>query len=579
MATINDQIQNLQNQIASLQSLLLGVRDPGRWYAMVGSAGVFGLKITEGYSATDMIVAMDGTADHVNPDRQASPNRPEEYSNIANIYGEVFLSPDKNVSTLQDTALTVSTAPGTGYHRYDTVYAYVGSGGPAVAIAAGTAVVNASTPTAPTLPHGVLALAQIHVQANVTGIANAVITDLRNFSGRLQGLPPTINGTSTTSLAIGTGSKTFTTQANIAWVVGQQLDAASVGAPANLMSGTITSYTGATLILNVTSTTGAGTYADWAIGLTGLTGLTGPGGPQGMLGPVGPAVFLVAEEGDEGPRGQKGDTGVQGIQGAVGATGPGVYLEAEPGDEGPTGPAGPAGPLGPVGASGPVGPAVFLVADEGEEGPRGQKGDTGNPGPQGLAGATGPAVYLDAEGEEGPQGYIGPTGPKGATGASGPTGPGVFLQAEQGDEGDLGPVGPTGRQGAIGITGATGPAVYLSAEDGEEGLVGPMGLQGPPGVAGGNAPTWVIKSSGYTAVMQDCLAVNTTSAAITITLPASPSSGPSILFCDAAQKFATNALTVARNGNTIGGLAEDLIVATNGASFGMFYSGSTWVVF
>ena len=47
--------------------------------------------------------------------------------------------------------------------------------------------------------------------------------------------------------------------------------------------------------------------------------------------------------------------------------------------------------------------------------------------------------------------------------------------------------------------------------------------------------------------------INTTSGAITMTLPASPSAGNIVSVKDYAYKFGTNALTVGRNGSPIGG--------------------------
>lgn len=189
--TISEQISQQQTQISALSALVQGTRDPGKFYAITGSNVVFGCKVTQGYSATDMVLALEGAASgdsaHLNPDLQVVPTRPEEYSNIALVYGETFLMPDRNVLSLQEASLIVSTAPGTGYHRYDLVYIYVGTSGYSIGIAAGTAVLNASTPTDPTLAVGTLVLARVHVESNVTGIANSKITDLRNFSGRLQG--------------------------------------------------------------------------------------------------------------------------------------------------------------------------------------------------------------------------------------------------------------------------------------------------------------------------------------------------------------------------------------------------------
>lgn len=76
-------------------------------------------------------------------------------------------------------------------------------------------------------------------------------------------------GTSSTSLAIGTGAKTFTiTEATRGWVTGDSLIIWQVGNAANSMTGTVTSYTSGTntLVMNITSTTGSGTIASWEIG-------------------------------------------------------------------------------------------------------------------------------------------------------------------------------------------------------------------------------------------------------------------------------------------------------------------------
>lgn len=76
------------------------------------------------------------------------------------------------------------------------------------------------------------------------------------------------NGTSATSLAIGTGSKAFTTQAGKLWQIGQFVIAASAADPTNFMSGQVLSYAGTTLTISVPpgGTGGSGTFADWAIG-------------------------------------------------------------------------------------------------------------------------------------------------------------------------------------------------------------------------------------------------------------------------------------------------------------------------
>ena len=235
-----------------------------------------------------MILSLDGNATgdslHLNPDGQPSPIRPEQYYNIANIYGEVFLSNNINVGTLQDpTSLTIAAAPSAGYHRYDAVYAYVTSAGARVGVATGAAVANASVPTLPSIPQGTLLLAQVNVSNSVLGILSTDITDLRNFNGRLTGSTPVIAGTSATSLAIGLGAATLTTQAGIAFTVGQWVVIANSAAPTNSMTGQITAYSGTSLTVSVTATSGTGTYAAWNIALAGVQGVSWVQGPVGVI--------------------------------------------------------------------------------------------------------------------------------------------------------------------------------------------------------------------------------------------------------------------------------------------------------
>lgn len=78
--------------------------------------------------------------------------------------------------------------------------------------------------------------------------------------------------TSTTSLLIGTGSKTFTTQASLAYTVGARTRAASAANPVNYMEGLVTAYSGTTLTVNVTRIGGSGTLADWNLNLAGDPG-------------------------------------------------------------------------------------------------------------------------------------------------------------------------------------------------------------------------------------------------------------------------------------------------------------------
>jgi hypothetical protein len=80
---------------------------------------------------------------------------------------------------------------------------------------------------------------------------------------------PGTNGSSTTSLTVGAGTKAFTTQTGKAWVAGQGFFLASTASPLNWMSGTITAYKSGTgaATLEVDTVGGSGTFAAWNCGL------------------------------------------------------------------------------------------------------------------------------------------------------------------------------------------------------------------------------------------------------------------------------------------------------------------------
>jgi len=69
--------------------------------------------------------------------------------------------------------------------------------------------------------------------------------------------------------------------------------------------------------------------------------------------------------------------------------------------------------------------------------------------------------------------------------------------------------------------------------------------------------------------------VNTTSSAITMTLPSSPTLGDEVSIIDYAGTFDTNNLTVGRNSQPIMGTAADLTVSTERAGFTLVYVDST----
>jgi hypothetical protein len=84
-----------------------------------------------------------------------------------------------------------------------------------------------------------------------------------------------------------------------------------------------------------------------------------------------------------------------------------------------------------------------------------------------------------------------------------------------------------------------------------------------------------IKTSDFTAVSGEGYFVNTTSGAITVTLPASPSAGAIVAIKDYAGTFASNNLTIARNSSNIQGSADDSSIETNRASVVLVFADST----
>lgn len=109
-----------------------------------------------------------------------------------------------------------------------------------------------------------------------------LVTEVNAWSAAL---PATISttdfsGTSTTSLTIGTGSKSLTIQAGKNFAIGQPVRIAYTVTPANYMDGQVTAYnptTGA-MTVNATSVGGAGTQSAWTVAL-----IPGAGGSYATL--------------------------------------------------------------------------------------------------------------------------------------------------------------------------------------------------------------------------------------------------------------------------------------------------------
>jgi hypothetical protein len=115
--------------------------------------------------------------------------------------------------------------------------------------------------------------------------------------------------------------------------------------------------------------------------------------------------------------------------------------------------------------------------------------------------------------------------------------------------------GPEGPAGATGATGAQGP-------------------QGEPGASGGELGS-ISVSSNITLSSSNRYFVNT-SAARTLTLPASPEISDEIQIIDSLGTSSQYNITVARNGNKINGQTNNLIIDTNGGWYTLVYTGADY---
>ena len=91
----------------------------------------------------------------------------------------------------------------------------------------------------------------------------------------------------------------------------------------------------------------------------------------------------------------------------------------------------------------------------------------------------------------------------------------------------------------------------------------------------GGAAWQAVQTGNFNATAKEGYFVNTTSGAITATLPSSPTLGDFISFIDYAGTFDTNNLTIARNGKPIQGSATDLTVATERAGLTLVFTDNT----
>ena len=103
----------------------------------------------------------------------------------------------------------------------------------------------------------------------------------------------------------------------------------------------------------------------------------------------------------------------------------------------------------------------------------------------------------------------------------------------------------------------------------------PDGTVQATAATGGGA--WEKITANTTATTKKQYVTDTTAGAFIVTLPATPAAGDYVYFMDAGN-WATNNLTVARNGKTIEASDTDLVLDVRGLMVQLIYDGSTWQV-
>lgn len=115
---------------------------------------------------------------------------------------------------------------------------------------------------------------------------------------------------------------------------------------------------------------------------------------------------------------------------------------------------------------------------------------------------------------------------------------------------------------------AAGNASYVLTSDGTD-----IAWQVP------SSAKFVEKTANYTLLAGDKIIVDTSSSALTMTLPSSPTLGDEVSIIDGSGNAATNNITISRNGSNIEGTADDLTLDVDAAAFSLVYYNASrgWI--
>ncbi|OIN55883.1 hypothetical protein [Arsenicibacter rosenii] len=197
--------------------------------------------------------------DSLLPDNVTASIQPADLRNIVKTLGEKLYDDDQ-VAVVRTSQSSVVI--GTGSKSFTFVEATGNLGfivGSRVIVANSSANWMAGTVTAVTTT-GLTVLVD---SFNGSGTYTAWSIGLTGSAG----INVDVTRSSTTSLTIGTGNKTFTyaQSANLGWTVGSYLRAAN--SSANWMEGTVTTVSATSVTIAVARVSGSGTLASWNIGM------------------------------------------------------------------------------------------------------------------------------------------------------------------------------------------------------------------------------------------------------------------------------------------------------------------------
>ena len=322
-----------------------------------------------------------------------------------------------------------------------------------------------------------------------------------------------------------------------------------------------------------------------ASGISGFSGYSGASGISGFSGFSGISGF-------SGEIGQSGLSGYSGFSGTVGASGASGYSGfsgfSGSGVSGYSGYSGAVGTSGFSGFSGYSGSGVSGYSGfsgingtsgiSGFSGANGASGISGYSGAVGTSGFSGYSGFSGAVGASGISGYSGFSGAVGASGLSGFSGISGYSGSGVSGYSGFSGSGISGFSGKSGFSGYSGSGISGYSGYSGSGISGFSGFSGYSGAAGsgGGGIAWQsVQTANFTATAGNAYPVDTTSASITVTLPASPSAGNVVTVLDYAGTSATNNIIVNPNGNKLQGTTFNALISVNRQAYNFVYVDAT----